>query len=170
MSEFATHLKVGTTALVLSMVEDGYIKRDLSLEDPVRAIKEISHDISCRRRVRLKRGKELSAVEVQQGYLDMALSYYQGQDMPPQTKEILDKWEYVLTRLEDDPFSLSRELDWVIKRELIAAYCQRKGISFDDPRVFMLDLQYHDIKRTRGLYYLLVREGLVERVISDEMI
>jgi len=170
MSEFATHLKVGTTALVLSMVEDGYIKRDLSLEDPVRAIKEISHDISCRRRVRLKRGKELSAIEIQQGYLEMALSYYQGQDILPQTKEILDKWQYVLTKLEDDPFSLSRELDWVIKRELITAYCRRRGISFDDPRIFMLDLQYHDIKRTRGLYYLLVREGLVERMISDEMI
>ncbi|MBI3988389.1 MAG: Pup--protein ligase [candidate division NC10 bacterium] len=170
MSEFVTHLKVGTTALVLSMVEDGYIKRDFSLEDPVRAIKEISHDISCRRRVRLKRGKELTAVEVQQGYLEMALSYYQGQDMSPQTKDILDRWEYVLTRLEDDPFSLSRELDWVIKHELITKYCERKEISFDDPRVFMLDLQYHNIKRTRGLYYLLIRDGLVERLISDEII
>ena len=170
MSEVATCLKVGATAIVLAMVEDGFIRRDLSLEDPVRAIKEISHDITCRRKVRLKRGREYSAVEIQREYLELAWEYYQGQELSPQTKEILERWELVLTRLEEDPLSLSREVDWVIKRELIASYCRKRGISFDDQRVFMLDLQYHDIKRTRGLYYLLANQGLVDRITTDEAI
>ena len=76
MSEVSTYLKVGTTALVLAMVEDGALRRDLALEDPVRAIKEISHDTTCTRKVRLKRGKEFSAIELQREYLDLARAYY----------------------------------------------------------------------------------------------
>jgi proteasome accessory factor A len=167
MSEFATYLKVGTTAIVLAMVEDGFIKRDLALEDPVRAIKEISHDVACKRRVKLKRGKEFSAIEIQREYLDLALEYYQGQERSPQVADLLEKWQYVLDRLAEDPMSLHRELDWVIKRELINSYISRKGCSFDDQRVFMMDLQYHDIKRTRGLYYLMLRDGMIDRVITD---
>ncbi len=167
MSEFATYLKVGTTAIVLAMVEDGFIKRDLALEDPVRAIKEISHDVACKRRVKLKRGKEFSAIEIQREYLDLALEYYQGQERTPQVADLLEKWQYVLDKLAEDPMTLHRELDWVIKRELINSYISRKGCSFDDQRVFMMDLQYHDIKRTRGLYYLLLRDGMIDRVITD---
>jgi proteasome accessory factor A len=170
MSEFATYLKVGTTAIVLAMVEDGFIKRDLALEDPVRAIKEISHDVACKRRVKLKRGKEFSAIEIQREYLDLALEYYQGQERSPQVADLLEKWQYVLDKLAEDPMSLHRELDWVIKRELITSYISRKGCSFDDQRVFMMDLQYHDIKRTRGLYYLMLRDGLIDRVITDQEI
>ena len=170
MSEFATYLKVGTTAIVLAMVEDGFIKRDLALEDPVRAIKEISHDVACKRRVKLKRGKEFSAIEIQREYLDLALEYYQGQERSPQVADLLEKWQYVLDKLAEEPMTLHRELDWVIKRELINAYISRKGCSFDDQRVFMMDLQYHDVKRTRGLYYLMLRDGLIDRVITDEEI
>ncbi|MDE2180500.1 MAG: Pup--protein ligase [candidate division NC10 bacterium] len=170
MSEVATYLKVGTTAIVLAMVEDGVIKRDLALEDPVRAIKEISHDITCRRRVRLKRGKEFSAVEIQREYLDLALEYYQGRERSPQVADLLEKWQYVLDKLAEDPMSLHRELDWVIKHGLITSYINRKGCSFDDQRVFMLDLQYHDIKRIRGLYYLMLQDGLIDRVITEDEI
>jgi proteasome accessory factor A len=170
MSEFATYLKVGTTAIVLSMVEDGFIKRDLALEDPVRAIKEISHDVACKRRVKLKRGKEFSAIEIQREYLDLALEYYQGQERSPQVADLLEKWQYVLDKLAEDPMTLHRELDWVIKRELINAYISRKGCSFDDQRVFMMDLQYHDLRRDKGLYFTLERQGYVERIITDEEI
>ncbi len=170
MSEFATYLKVGTTAIVLAMVEDGFIKRDLALEDPVRAIKEISHDVACKRRVKLKRGKEFSAIEIQREYLDLALEYYQGQERSPQVADLLEKWQYVLDRLAEDPMSLHRELDWVIKRELINSYISRKGCSFDDQRVFMMDLQYHDLRQDKGLYYTLERQGYVERIVTDEEI
>jgi len=170
MAELATYLKVGTTAIVLAMVEDGVIKRDLTLEDPVRAIKEISHDITCRRRVRLKRGKEFSAVEIQREYLDLALEYYQGRERSPQVADLLEKWQYVLDKLAEDPMTLNRELDWVIKHGLITSYITRKGCSFDDQRVFMLDLQYHDIKRSRGLYYLMLYDDLIDRVITEDEI
>jgi len=170
MSEFATYLKVGTTAIVLAMVEDGFIKRDLALEDPVRAIKEISHDVACKRRVKLKRGKEFSAIEIQREYLDLALEYYQGQERSPQVADLLEKWQYVLDKLAEDPMQLHRELDWVIKRELINSYIDRKGCSFDDQRVFMMDLQYHDLRRDKGLYSTLERQGYVDRIVTDEEI
>ncbi|MGH7406383.1 MAG: proteasome accessory factor PafA2 family protein, partial [Candidatus Methylomirabilales bacterium] len=145
MSELTTYLKVGTTAIVLSLVEEGVIRKDMALEDPVRAIKEISHDITCKRKVRLKRGVELSAIEIQREYRDLALEYYQTREVAPQTLDILEKWGTILDRLSEEPRSLSRELDWVIKLDLIHNYMQRKKVGFEDQRVSMLDLQYHDI-------------------------
>ena len=170
MSEFVTHLKVGATAIVLSMVEDGWIRKDLALEDPVRAIKEISHDVTCKRKVRLKRGVELSGVEVQREYLEMALAYYQGREASPQVLDILEKWGWVLEKLEEDPWQLHRHLDWVIKMELIRSYMERRKVGFEDQRISMLDLQFHDIKRSRGLYYLMAREDMVDRMCTDEQI
>ncbi len=170
MAELPTYLKMGTTAIVLTMIEDACITKDLSLEDPVRAIKEISHDISLRKKVRLKGGKAYSAVEIQRAYLEMAWEYYQRRDMPLWVKEVLVRWEDLLNRLAEDPLQLSRELDWVIKRELIASYCSRRGIPFSDHRAFMLDLQYHDLRKEKGLYYTLERQGYVERIVTDEEI
>jgi proteasome accessory factor A len=170
MSEFVTHLKVGATAIVLSMVEDGWIRKDLALEDPVRAIKEISHDVTCKRKVRLKRGVELSGVEIQREYLEMALAYYQGREASPQVLDILEKWGWVLEKLEEDPWQLHRHLDWVIKMELIRSYMERRKVGFEDQRISMLDLQFHDIKRSRGLYYLMAREDMVDRMCTDEQI
>jgi len=170
MSEVATYLKVGTTAIVLSMVEDGVFRKDVALEDPVRAIKEISHDTTCRRRVRLKRGKEFSAVELQREYLEAALEYYGGREMPREVGDLLERWGRVLDRLAEDPMGLHRELDWVIKRDWIQNYMRRKGVGFDDHRISMWDLQYHDIKQDRGLYYKLAAKGYVERLITDEQI
>jgi proteasome accessory factor A len=167
MSEFATYLKVGTTAIVLSMVEDGWIRKDLALEDPVRAIKEISHDVTCRRKVRLKRGVELSGVEIQREYLDLAWTYYQGREAAPQVLDILEKWTWVLDKLAEDPWQLQRHLDWVIKMELIRSYMERRKIGFEDQRISMLDLQYHDIRLEKGLYYVLERQGLVEQIVTE---
>jgi len=170
MSELTTYLKVGTTAIVLALVEDGCIRKDLALEDPVRAIKEISHDTTCRRKVRLKRGKEFSAVELQREYLELALEYYATAEASAQVADLLERWQAVLDRLAEDPLSCHRELDWVIKKELLTSYMAKKGIGFDDQRISMLDLQYHDIRRDRGLYHALCRQGLVERVATDAMI
>jgi len=170
MSEVTTYLKVGTTAIVLAMVEDGFIRKDLALEDPVRAIKEISHDTTCRRKVRLKRGKEFSAVELQREYLELALEYYATAELSPQVSDLLERWQAVLDRLNEEPMQCARELDWVIKKELIASYMAKKGLGFDDQRISMLDLQYHDIRRDRGLYNTLCRQGHVERLFTDEQI
>src|SRR5512136_1605257 len=170
MSEVSTYLKVGTTALVLAMVEDGALRRDLALEDPVRAIKEISHDTNCTRKVRLKRGKEFSAIELQREYLDLARAYYATVEQSPQVTDLLERWERVLAQLAEDPRQCARELDWVIKRELIDSYMARKEVGFDDQRISMLDLQYHDIRRDRGLYYMLCRADKVDRLFDDETV
>jgi proteasome accessory factor A len=170
MSEVTTYLKVGTTAIVLALVEDGVIRKDLVLEDPVRAIKEISHDTTCRRKVRLKRGKEFSAIELQREYLELALDYYATAEVPPQVSDLLERWQAVLDRLSEDPRQCARELDWVIKKELVASYMAKKGIGFDDQRISMLDLKYHDIRRDRGLFYALCRQGHIDRLFTDEEI
>ena len=168
MSEYATYLKVGATALILRMLEDPtVVLRDMTLENPIRAIREISHDTTCRRRVRLANGREASALEIQIEYLNRALRYADNHDLNPQEKQSLDMWEHVVTGLERDPLSLDREIDWVTKHNLIERYRDRHDLPLSHPRVALLDLQYHDISRGRSVFYKLQRAGLVERVVTD---
>jgi proteasome accessory factor A len=170
MSEYATYMKVGTTAVVLDMIEDGYFDRDYSLQSPVQAIRDISHDPTLREAVKLKDGRSMTALEVQRCYLESCEIYYQHQEPDPVTRDILDRWTDLLGRLETDPMSCSREVDWVIKKELIEAYMAKHRLSWREPRVSLIDLQYHDIRPDRGLYYRLARNELVERLTSDEAI
>jgi len=168
MSEYATYLKVGATALILRMLEDPtVVLRDMTLENPIRAIREISHDPTCRRRVRLANGREASALEIQIEYLNRALRYADNHDLNPQEKQSLDMWEHVVTGLEHDPLSLDREIDWVTKHNLIERYRDRHDLPLSHPRVALLDLQYHDISRSRSVFYKMQRAGLVERVVTD---
>jgi proteasome accessory factor A len=170
MAEVATYLKVGTTAAVLAMLEDGAFRQDCVLEDPVRAIKEISHDPTCRRTVRLRRGGERTALELQREYLEAVAAYSATTEQPPEVTDLLTRWDRVLGQLATDPRQCARELDWVCKWELLEAYRTRKGLAFDDQRLGMLDLQYHDVRRDRGLYFHLEREGYVERLLTDDEI
>jgi proteasome accessory factor A len=172
MSEFSTYLKVGTTALVLQMIEDDFLPPIFSLRNPVRAIKDISRDLTCREAVPLNSGKKYSALELQKEYLDLAHRYYSTRPMSPEAADILQKWEYVLTKLEEDPMQLHHEIDWVIKLHLLQAYGERTNLSPESSgdRMLMLDLQYHDIRREKGLYFLLERKGRVVRLATDEQI
>jgi len=171
MSEYATFLKVGATSIILRMLEeDGAPWRDLTLENPIRAIREISHDVTCRRRVRLANGRELSAVEIQSEYLTRALRFAKRRGLPPMEKRALEMWEHVMTHLEQDPLKLTTEVDWVIKYHLIEAYRKRGDLPLTHPRVALLDLAYHDVTRARSLYYLLERREQVERIVTDEEI
>jgi proteasome accessory factor A len=172
MSEFSTYLKVGTTALVLQMIEDDFLPPIFSLRNPVRAIKDISRDLTCREAVPLNSGKKYSALELQKEYLDLAHRYYSTRPMSPEAADILQKWEYVLTKLEEDPMQLHQEIDWIIKLHLLQAYGERTKLSPEasGDRMLMLDLQYHDIRREKGLYFLLERKGQVVRLASDEQI
>ena len=168
MSEYATYLKVGATALLLRMLEDPtVVLRDMTLENPIRAIREISHDISCTRRVRLANGREASALEIQTEYLNRALRYADNHDLSPEEKQSLDMWEHVVTGLERDPLSLDRGVDWVTKHNLIEAFRERHDLPLSHPRVALLDLQYHDISRNRSVFYKLQRAGRVERIVTD---
>src|SRR6478672_5802248 len=171
MSEYTTFLKVGTTSILLRMLEeDSGPWRDLSLENPIRAIREISHDITCRRRVRLANGRELSAVEIQAEYLNRALRFAKRRTLSPLEQQALEMWEHVMTHLESDPLKLSREIDWVIKYHLIEAYREKHELPLTHPRVALLDLAYHDVTRSRSLYYLLERRGQVDRIVTDDEI
>jgi len=172
MSEFSTYLKVGTTALVLQMIEDDFLPPIFSLRNPVRAIKDISRDLTCREAVPLNSGKKYSALELQKEYLDLAHRYYSTRPMSPEAADILQKWEYVLTKLEEDPMQLHHEIDWVIKLHLLQAYGERTNLSpeVSGDRMLMLDLQYHDIRHEKGLYFLLERKGQVVRLATDEQI
>jgi proteasome accessory factor A len=171
MSEYATFLKVGATSILLRMLEDpSFVLRDMTLENPIRAIREISHDPTMKRLVRLANGREASALDIQTEYLERAQRYAQTRDLSPLEVQALQMWEHCLTRLADDPLTLDREVDWVIKHKLIESYCARHELPLSDPRVALLDLQYHDIDRRRGLFYKMQQRGLVERVTSDEAI
>jgi proteasome accessory factor A len=168
MSEYATFLKVGTTAILLRMLEEpNVVLRDMTLENPIRAIREISHDITCTRKVRLANGREATALEIQQEYLSRALRYAERRDLSPIEKQALVMWEHALTQIEKDPLGLDREADWVIKYRLVEAYREKHDLPLNHPRVSLLDLQYHDVNRDRGLFYKMQRRGMVERTCDD---
>ena len=152
------------------MLEDDVVFRDLTLENPIRAIREISHDITCRRKVRLANGRELSALDIQWEYLERVMRYSRTSRFPPEVQQAGGMWEYLLTGLEKDPFSLSREVDWVTKHQLIERYQKKHDLNLSSPRLALLDLSYHDVTRSRGLFYLLQRNGQVESLVTDEAV
>jgi proteasome accessory factor A len=170
LSEYTIYLRSGVTSLVLSMIEDGAIKKDLSLRDPVRSIREVSHDPTCTTELLLDDGKRLTAVQIQAEYLEMALNYVAAGGADPMTKDILSKWEHVIDCLGRDPMELDQQIDWVMKKSLIEQFMDRKSIGWDAPQVHMLDLQYHDLRPEKGLYYILEKQGRAERIVTDEEI
>jgi len=170
LSEYTIYLRTGATSLVLSMIEDGAIKKDLSLRDPVRAIRETSHDPTCTKELQLDDGKRLTAVQIQAEYLQMALDYVATRGADPMTKDVLTKWEHVIDCLGRDPMELDQQIDWVMKKSLIEQFMDRKSIGWDSPQVHMLDLQYHDLRPEKGLYYILEKQGRAERIVSDDEI
>jgi proteasome accessory factor A len=169
MSETTTMLKVATCDLVLRMIEEGVVMRDLTMENPIRAIREISHDMTGRRKVRLANGREASALDIQQEYLNRARDFVDRRELEtPLVTRVLDLWERGLKAVESGDLGLvEREIDWVIKWKLIERYRSQHGLPLSHPRIAQLDLAYHDIHRGRGLYYLLERRGAVTRVTDD---
>ena len=171
MSEYTNFLKVGACPLMLRMLEEPQVVlRDMTLENPIRAIREISHDMTCTRRVRLANGREVSALDIQSEYLNRAIRFAEHHDLTDQEQLALDMWEHCLTTIADDPLKLDREIDWVIKYKLIESYRDRHGIELNDAKGALVDLQYHDVSRDRGLFYRMQKRGMVERMVTDEEI
>ena len=171
MSEYAAFLKIGATSILLRMLEEpGTLLRDLTLENPIRAIREISHDLTCRRKVRLANGREVSALDIQSEYLTRALRFRDAHGLSAEEERALGMWEHVLKGLESDPMSLARESDWVAKYHLVEGYREKHGISLAHPKIQLLDLQYHDVDPTRGIFYRLQSRGQAERMCTDEAI
>src|SRR5690349_19700403 len=168
MAETTTMLKVGTTDLVLRMIEAGVPIKDMSLENPIRAIREISHDMTGRRKVRLANGREMSALEIQTEYHDRAAEFVDREGFGPVHRQMLELWGRVLKAVDTEDLSLiDREIDWATKLSLIERYRAKRDLPLSSPRIAQMDLAYHDISRTRGLYYLLERNRQVERVAHE---
>jgi proteasome accessory factor A len=168
MSETTTLLKIGTTDLVLRMIEAGVVMRDLTLENAIRAIREISHDVTGRRTVKLANGREASALDIQSEYYVKARDFVDRRGGDDTTQRVLDLWERTLKAVDSQDLSLvDREIDWVIKHQLVERYRAKHGLALSSPRIAQVDLTYHDVNRKRGLYYLLERHGAVDRVTSD---
>ena len=169
MSETTMLLKVGATDLVLRMIEAGTVMRDLTLENPIRAIREVSHDITGRRKVRLASGREASALEVQREYYEKALDFCERRGIRTGTVEqVLEMWGRTLDAIEaEDLDRIGTEIDWVMKYKLIERYRAKHNMTMSHPRVAQIDLAYHDIHRRRGLYYLLEKKGQAARICND---
>jgi proteasome accessory factor A len=168
MSETTMLLKVGATDLVLRMIEAGTVMPDLTLDNPIRAIREVSHDMTGRRRVRLASGRQMSAMQIQYEYLTRARDFTGSSGLDPVTGRVLEMWRRVLGAIETGNLdTIAREIDWVTKYQLIERYRTRHDLPLSSPRVARLDLAYHDLRRDRGLYYQLQRNGAVHRVTRD---
>jgi proteasome accessory factor A len=155
------------------MIEDRFITTDLSVDGPVSALRAVSHDPTLRQTVTLANGRRLTGVQLQMEYLDLARKYVEdryGADADAQTVDVLARWESVLDRLERDPMSLARELDWVAKLKLLEQYRQRDGLDWDDAKLQLIDYQYSDIRPEKGLYHRLVAGGRIERLLEDPAI
>jgi proteasome accessory factor A len=171
LSETSTYLKLGTTSLVLAMIEDKFLTVDLSVEEPVSSLRAVSHDPSLRHVLTLRSGRTLTAVQLQMEYLEQARKYVEdrfGDDVDAQTVDVLDRWESVLTRLEQDPMLCARELDWVAKLRLLEGYRTRDGLGWGSSRLQLVDLQYSDVRPEKGLYARLVARGAMERLVSED--
>jgi proteasome accessory factor A len=148
------------------MIEDEFLP-DLSLVNPVSALHQVSRDITCRTLVQLHDDRRLTPVQLQWEYLEHAKKYVEQEDGTPENAEVLVRWEEILAGLEDDPLSLHRQLDWVAKHRVMEGYRERDGLEWADPKLRLIDLQYHDVRREKGLYQRLVDGGNVERLVSD---
>jgi proteasome accessory factor A len=153
------------------MIEDDFLTADLTLEHPVTSLHEVSHDPSLKHLLTLKSGRKLTAIQLQMEYLENARKYVEdrtGADTDPQTRDVLDRWESVLTRLESDPMSLNRELDWVAKLSVLQQYRDRDGLDWSHPKLQLVDLQYADLRPERGLYTRFAERGRMERLLSED--
>jgi proteasome accessory factor A len=174
LAEVSTYLKAGTTALVLSMIEDGWLREagiDLSVDGPVSALRAVSHDPTLRTQVTLRDGRRLTAVQLQMEYLDQARKHVEdrlGADADVHTRDVLTRWESVLDRLATDPSTLAGELDWVAKQQLLEGYRDREGLDWDAPKLALVDLQYADVRQDKGLYNRLVARGSMQRIVREQ--
>ena len=170
MMEYATALKVGTTGLVLQLLEEQerVICDDIKLLDPVQAIRDISRDMTYCWEVQLEDGRYTTATEIQRAYLDLAERYLRGRD--EEGDWVLDEWRFVIDALEHDPMCLVDRVDWVAKKWLLEYFMREEGLDWQDTWIQSLDLEYHNLNAARSLYFDLYERGMVKRVVSDEQI
>ena len=168
LSEFATYLKLGTTSLVLALIEAGRTFEDLAPVRPVRALREVSHDVSLRRPLELRSGRRITALELQFEYLERVAKFVaESGGTDDATEDLLSAWRNTLEELDVDAMSLSDRLDWVAKLRLLNGYRDRDDLVWSDPRLALVDLQYSDVDPVRGLARRLEERGSLRRLTTD---
>src|SRR5437763_1643788 len=171
LSEISTYLKVGTTALVLAMIEDKALTADLGIADPVGELKQVSHDPTLKHRIKLRDGRRLSALDLQWAFLERASAFVERHGTDEQTTDVLARWESVLDRLGRDPMECAEELDWVAKLRLLEGYRERENLGWASPKLQLVDLQYADVRPEKGLYHRLVARGAMRTLFDgDEVV
>ena len=168
LAEYATYLKLGTAALVIDMIEHGVRFDDLKLEEPVRAVHQISHDPTLKTTVELANGRRYTALDLQYAYHDLAAQHLERVGADEQSKEILRLWGETLDALARDPQECADRLDWPAKLRLLEAYRERDSLGWAAPRLHMVDLQYSDVRLDKGLSNRLVARGSMKRLVSEE--
>ncbi|WP_406689699.1 depupylase/deamidase Dop [Saccharopolyspora sp. ID03-671] len=168
LAETSTYLKVGTTALVLDMIEHGLRFDDLKLADPVQAVHLISHDPSLKQSVELADGRRFTGLDLQRAYHERAAEFLDANGAERASRDVLNTWGEVLDMLATDPMSCSDRLDWPAKLRLMESYRSRDGLGWASPRLHMIDLQYSDVRLDKGLYNRLVTRGSMKRLVSEE--
>ena len=168
MAEVATALKIGTTALVLQLIAERHAPSGLEVLEPVEALQEISRDQQRAWLVTLETGKTISAIDLQERYLEAALRHCRGQD--EETDWVLKEWESVLTDLRGDYANVVGRVDWASKLWLLETFREEEGLDWDDPWLKSLDLEYHNLHPQRGLYFALQEQGRVPRVTTDSVV
>jgi Pup amidohydrolase len=171
LSEIASYLKMGTTALVLNMIEEKVFTGELGIADPVSELKSVSHDPSLKHLMRLRDGRRLTALDLQWAYFERAKAFVDeryGADVDEQTADVLARWEDVLDKLGRDPMLCSDTLDWVAKLRLLEGYRERENLNWSSPKLQLVDLQYADVRPEKGLYHRLVARGSMQRLLTDD--
>lgn len=171
LAETSTYLKVGTTALVLDLIEAGVDLSDLQLASPVHAIHAISHDPTLKTRVDLADGRSLTGIEIQRLYLEKAADLHARRSPDDaRAQDVLDTWARVLDLLEQDPALCADLLDWPAKLRLLEGFRRREGLGWSAPRLHLVDLQYSDVRLDKGLYNRLVARGSMRRLVTEDQI
>ncbi len=173
LAETATYLKLGSTALVLAMIEGGWSLPAVELANPVSAVHAVSHDPSLTTTVELADGRAFTGLDVQRAYAEAAAAFVAdryGADADQQTQDVLTRWVDVLDRLAEDPMDLADTLDWPAKLRLLEGFRSRDQLSWAAPRLALVDLQYSDIRLDRGLYNRLVSRGSMRRLVSEDAV
>src|SRR5215210_4461466 len=176
LSEISTYLKVGTAAWVLRVIEAGALEVDLRMDSPVATMRAVSHDPSCATSLTMADGRSMTAMDVQEVYLDACRQHYErvAEDLTEaariEAKDIFTRWQDCLDALRSDVFSLADQLDWVAKLKLMESYRERDGLTWAAPKLALIDLQYADVDPRRSLYRALLAKGKMRRLVTDDEI
>ena len=173
MSQTTTNLKVSSTEMILQLIEIGQINDEFNIENPIRTLRDISSDLTFSKKFRLSNGKEVTALNLQEHYLERVInsSIYSEFEANEYYKKAIDLWEKFLNCAKQNDFSsVDKDIDWVIKKKYMDQYQKKNGLKNNDPRMVLIDITFHNIRKDRGIFYILEKFGLINTIVDQNMI